>query len=184
MASVNMSSIMSKVNAYMESDEGKNRSQAVVDQYVKQGKRVTAAGSKVLTTAEMTDLSNKLAAQVAAMANGYVAESVSGLIETLTPGKPVQVGPLEYSIELTFTGNKHRDSLQPQNYSGIDNIIALMNNGYDAPNAKYVQGYWHGVYTHGLPHREGLGFMQAAVNDFNNTYGHLGVHAELSSEYN
>lgn len=183
MASINMASIMSKVNAYMNSDEGQERATRVVDAYIKNGKKVTAGGGKVLTIDEMKRLANKLAQQVGAMANGRVSDSVDDVISSLEPGEPVKVGDLEYVIELTFTGNKERQSLMPETYDPIENIVALMNNGYDAPNAKYVHGYWHGRYTHGLPTRVGIGFMQAAVNDFNSTYGHLGVHAELSPEY-
>ena len=72
-----------------------------------------------------------------------------------------------------FFENLHRESLVPGRYSGVDNIVALFNNGYVASN--YVRGIWKG-HNNNKPirskiGRETLGFMQEglrmATNDVN-----------------
>lgn len=78
---------------------------------------------------------------------------------------------------------------------GIDNIVALFNNGHQAPS-KSVFGFWkHSsgesngpwddwVWVRSKNDREPLRFMNEAVAAFNSQYGsQYGVTAVLSSEY-
>jgi hypothetical protein len=71
-----------------------------------------------------------------------------------------------------------RESLVPNKYDGIDDIIELFVKGYDAHGA--VQGNWHGEETWSLRHRPDAddssfyrngNFMQNAVDEFNSIYG-------------
>ena len=71
-------------------------------------------------------------------------------------------------------------------YEGVDNIVALFNNGYHAKN--FVYGWWDGhkatgdgvlrsgvdtdfAYVRSKKEREALRFIQQAVMDFNASYG-------------
>lgn len=92
-----------------------------------------------------------------------------------------------YHIDIWFDVEKHRESLDPKKYpEGIDNIIALLNSGYDASGS--VWGVWtdhkgnrstdelgNVVDIPSLPHREGSHFIEQAIRDFLGNYG---------SEYN
>ena len=73
-------------------------------------------------------------------------------------------------VDISFDESAvYRPSLQPSIYGGVDNIIALFNNGYNA--YKSIGGYWHGDYITSLQRREALHFIQNAINDFNTRYG-------------
>lgn len=92
-----------------------------------------------------------------------------------------------YEIHLSFSGDLHRDSLDNDlGYEGVDNIVALFNNGYHAKN--FVYGWWDGhkatgdgvlrsgvdtdfAYVRSKKEREALRFIQQAVMDFNASYG-------------
>lgn len=96
-----------------------------------------------------------------------------------------------FEIPLYFEGDLHRDSLDNDlGYEGINNIVALFNNGYHAQN--YVYGWWdnhspsgaaigHSLYNDNYAwvrskkERDALKFIQQAISDFNGNYG---------SEYN
>ena len=74
-------------------------------------------------------------------------------------------------VDIYFGGDTHRDSLMPERYGGVDNIIALINNGYsENENIGKVSGTWHSIRIHGLTERTGLHFMQEAVDTFNARY--------------
>lgn len=76
----------------------------------------------------------------------------------------------------------YRPSLNPAKYGGVDNIVALFNNGYKASD--YVYGNWHGNRVRSTISRPGLNFMQEAVSDFNGGYGAANdIVAKLSGEY-
>lgn len=91
-----------------------------------------------------------------------------------------------------FEDNLRRESLDDgiNGYTGegIDNIVALFNNGYHASD--YVYGWWDGhqatastlfrsgsdikanyAWVRSQKDREGLHFIQQAVDDFNGNYG-------------
>lgn len=76
-------------------------------------------------------------------------------------------------LELDFDETKNqRDSLQPGLYpEGVYDLVALLNHGYDASGMVY--GRWESkqIDTWSLPHREGLYFIQKAVEKFNTRYG-------------
>ena len=87
-------------------------------------------------------------------------------------------------MKVVFDKNAlHRDSLVPEVYDGIDDIVKLFTTGYSAHGS--VKGAW---LTHGkeavwsLRHREPSDFMRAAVSEFNVKYGRV-ARAELSEEY-
>lgn len=92
-----------------------------------------------------------------------------------------------FEIPLYFAGDLHRDSLENDlGYGGINNIVALFNNGYTASN--HVYGWWNGhtstgesvtrsnggdnfAWVRSKIERPALRFIQQAISDFNGNYG-------------
>jgi len=91
-----------------------------------------------------------------------------------------------FTIYITFDDDLHRDSLYSDGYEGVRNIVAVLNNGYHAKN--YVYGDWDNhaptgeskfdgrsidtsAFIRSRKDREGLHFIQQAVQDFNGNYG-------------
>lgn len=86
----------------------------------------------------------------------------------------------KYQIDIgfsdTFSSNEklYRPSLRWKHgtspYKGINNIISLFDTGYTARSRVY--GYnRHDKYVTSSPHRDGMAFMAAAVEMFNQEYG-------------
>jgi len=119
-------------------------------------------------------------------------DSIAQVGNTLksTPPKKVDGG---YEVQIKFDKSAlRRDSLgNDLGYDGIDNIVALFNNGYHARN--YVYGWWNShksatgdtyAWVQSKKEREPLRFMQDAVAEFNATYGaKYGIVVELGSDY-
>lgn len=105
-----------------------------------------------------------------------------------------------YEVHLNFDRAEiHRESLNPEEYaSGIENIVALFNNGMHARD--YVYGWWEGhrptgeaiarsitgdepyAWVRSERDRYATLFMQEAVDAFNSLYGKNAI-ATLSQEY-
>ena len=110
-------------------------------------------------------------------ANGELSELAYNALYALDYGKPYKVGD-SYYIDIYFDSDLHRDSIVPERYDGIDNIAALLNNGYRAHDV--VFGIWEkhngdSAYIMSLPFRDGAHFVEQAIDDFMGNYG---------SEYN
>jgi hypothetical protein len=121
----------------------------------------------------MQELANKLVLHVrnSARASG-LPPSVIAHFDSLRRGHITKIGDGTYQVELAFTDDLSRPSLQPSKYRGVDNIIAIFNSGYPTNRSRseaisHVYGWWNGKYTQALPYRPGLYFMQTAINDFN-----------------
>lgn len=127
-------------------------------------------------------------------------ESVMEHINGLESAGQIRKTPDGYEIALYFEGDLHRDSLDNDlGYEGVDNIVALFNNGYHARN--YVYGWWEGhkatgdgvlrsgvgtdfAWVRSKKEREPLHFIQQAVHDFNANYGaDYGVTAVAGTAY-
>lgn len=179
---------MGKVKAFSESPEGKKRMQACIDTYRKESRNTTAAGSKVLTEKDMWEAVSKFIYVMRTTAAEYgLPESVMEHINEMESSGRIIKMPDGFRICLYFQGDLHRDSLDNDlGYEGIDNIVALFNNGYHARN--YVYGWWDGhrptgesisrslynddfAWVRSRKEREPLQFIQKAVHVFNNNYG-------------
>ncbi len=112
--------------------------------------------------------------------------SVMSHFDSLDTSSIIEMPDGSSIIYIYFGGDLHRDSLAPKDYSGIDNVVALINNGYgEHPSMAKVWGEWHGARIHGLTQRTGLHFIQQAVQDFNGNYGSdYNVTAIAGDEYN
>lgn len=187
MAITNTQSIFSKCKEWSESKKGKERMKQVISQMQKDGQRVTAAGSEVLTKSRMSELADELISILRNTAASYdLPPSVLDHFESLT--YVVQdLGDGEYEFDIYFADDLSRESLYTDENqgSGINNIIALFNNGYVASAPKY--GWWENhkptgeslirsgvngkdAYIRSLQGRQSLNFMQRAIQDFVSKY--------------
>lgn len=190
MASINLGSVLAKVDDWEESDKGRKRMKKTLDNYVRNNVGKTQAGSPVLTRKAMIDYGNKL---IQAIQNTALScdlpDSVAAHFSSLKRGKTTILPDGSYVMEISFTDDITRESLEPQRYGGVRNIVAIFNNGYPADAGRSeaisnVYGWWHGNYIHALGARQGLHFMQTAVDDFNQTYGsQFGIHATVGEIY-
>ena len=187
---INMDSILDKVYAWERSDKGQKKIQGTVNKYVRNNVSRTKAGSHVVTQRDMLDAARKLVQTIKDTAHGCdLPTSVLAHFDSLSIGKLQRQADDSYTIEINFTDDLTRESLQPEKYGGVRNIIAIFNNGYPADRSRseaisHVAGYWHGKETVALEFRPGLYFLQDAVNDFNMNYGMpLGMYAELDVIY-
>lgn len=176
MPKVNTDAVMAKLRAWEASAKGKQRMQQTINKYAYQNKQTTEAGGKVLTMAKVRELAGILVSKVNAHAGGSgMPASVAQSVNSLSCGR-VSRSAAGFSVELNFTGNLARPSLNPGRYGGIENIIALFNKGYPEDGSRaeaisHVSGYWHGQYVFARGSREGLHFLEAAVAEFNAEYG-------------
>ncbi len=190
MASINMESILSKIKKYTASAEGQEKINNLVDKVISGSIKLETKGG-CATLKEAADkfvevLKNEINSH--AMSQGGLSGRGLGstAIDALTNiehGVPIKLDQNRYQIEVWFSGNLHRDSLAPDYFDGIDNIVALLNKGYSARNVVY--GTWAG---HGyadwfnipsLQNRDGLHFIENAVTDYmsnySNKYGVIGI---------
>lgn len=187
MATINMSSIMKKVRRYATSKDGKKRIRDVLEKYHKEGRDRTEGGSEVLTKARMAELATELISILKTTAASYdLAASVMRHFDTLDYIFQ-DLGDGKFECFIYFNDDLSRDSLETDynQGEGINNIIALFNNGYVASAPKY--GWWNGhtptgesgyrsglnstsAYIMGTQARPSLRFMQTAIEDFYSKY--------------
>lgn len=203
MASINMASIMNKVEAYGRSINGKLRMRECIQNYANEGKEKTEDGDKILTETDMHKAAAKFIQVLRSTAQSYdLPASVMSRFDSLDTSSILKMPDGSAMIYVYFGGDLHRDSLYSEGYDGVDNIIAVLNNGYHARD--YVYGWWDGhapsggasgelrnslskdyAYIRSRKDREGLHFIQQAVQDFNGNYGsEYNVTAVAGDEYN
>jgi len=192
MATINFASINAKVRDYMNSPEGRRRAQEKLDEYINSGKDRTKAGSYVMNKHRMRRIADEFVNAVrtygtaSAISTGTGFSDPSSVIELFQTMQISNVEKLDsqtYKVTINFTGDLSRPSLDATKYGGIDNIIALFNNGYAAPGAEYVIGSWHGGTISGNPFRDSGRFMQAAQRQIESKYASRDVIVELNPVY-
>lgn len=104
--------------------------------------------------------------------SGQLGSTAVEALTKLEHGVPVKVGSTRYQIPVSFTGDLRRDSLDPSYFGeGVNNIAALLNNGYSAKNTVY--GIWLGHWPWNIPsltHRSGAHFIESAIRDYMANY--------------
>lgn len=103
--------------------------------------------------------------------NGNLGPTAVSALSKLDCDAAVKKAKNLYTIDVNFTGNLHRDSLAPDEYDGVDNIAALLNNGYSAGHTVY--GIWMGHYPYNIAsikNRDGTHFIDNAVRTFMTNY--------------
>lgn len=187
MVTINMSSIMRKVSAHSRTDKGKAEMRERIQKYRADGVGKTGGGGKVVTEADMWTAATKMIDVLRSTAQSYgLPASVMRHFDSLACSRIYEMPDGSSIIYIYFEDDLHRDSLYPEGYDGVQNIIALLNNGYHAKD--YVYGRWAGhspaggskldggsadasAYIRSRKDREGLRFIQQAVKDFNGNYG-------------
>lgn len=192
---INMGSIMSKVSSYAKSAEGKGRMKEYIGQCRSQGRSETLAGSTIITEEEMVNASRKMVQLI--QEAGRAAELPESVMKHL---QDLEVSPVTHRkdgsavIYIYFSGDLYRESLEDglggHTGDGINNIVALFNNGAHASD--FVYGHWNGhnptgvaleraggdltpgfAWVRSRKDREALHFIQDAVANFNDTWGTL-----------
>lgn len=195
MAGVNIDSIMKKVNAFAESDVGKERMKKRINDIRKGGGTKTEGGGRITSFKEMHAAAREMERTAKETAAAHkLPQSVQDHFDTLYHEPPVQVGEGMYRMDLYFHSDLGRPSLLindgprkgQHTGEGINNIVSLFDTGYIAHNQ--VFGIWEGHEMFGpissRVFRNSIGFMKEAVTDFNRRFGNrYGVTAMLSDEW-
>ena len=170
--------IIAKAQEWAASPAGKKRIGEILEERRKTGKSL-ASGEVLTSEADMLNLAETLKEII----YKHLPESIRSVGETLS-SSAVKYIPSGTEVELRFDkdATKRKSLYEKGDPDGIENIVALLNNGYRAEN--YVYGYWKGNKIRSKKEREPLQFMQDAVREFNNAYGaKYNVTAVLSEEY-
>lgn len=187
---------MAKLQAYASTAAGKRRMKDYIND-ARDNSRRLASGQQMVGPKQMAEMANALVGIIRRKLPQQIAE----VGNTLVASAPVKNPDGSYSVTLSFsTEALHRDSLDNDlGYEGINNIVALFNNGYHAKN--YVYGWWEGhrpigeaisrglgdedyAWVRSQKEREGLHFMQEAAEEFNAAYGvKYNVFVQLGSDY-
>ena len=182
MATSNRASIEAKLQAWAKSNKGQAKMQKKINSYIDRDKRTTQAGGKVTTKKILEEAANDLANKISSAAYG-VPGSVMANIESLTSEGAFRNDGGAVMCELSFTGDTTRPSLVPGEQ--VRTIIAIFDKGYTAH--KQVVGYWHGMSIGSLTHREGIGFISDAVDefidDFSKKYDDLELTVSIYGDY-
>lgn len=182
--------IMSKLSAYAKTAEGQKKMDDKIRSYRKgsdphvKSTGKTYGGGEIMTEREMIDAAADFVSMLrTAAASAGLPDSVMEHVESFTFATPYFAPDGSASLEIYMSEAPGRASLYPKKYDGVDNIVAIFNNGYTAQD--HVYGKWHGKYVSSLDKRQGSFFMQKAVDAFMAKYGsEFDVSIELDPVYN
>lgn len=187
MANVDMASIMDKVKKYTESDDFKKRIAAKTDDIMLHGGGSSGSGSSLTITGasgaagkfiEVLQEEIRSLEATSGFADGKLGSTAVSALEKLEHGTPVKVGENQYQIDVWFSNDLRRDSLAPDEFDGINNIAALLNNGYKDHGKMMtnnpVYGVWMGhsgsFNIPALRQRSGAYFIQNAIRNYMENY--------------
>lgn len=161
---LNTSSVQAKISELQRKAIANNKTLSVQSQ-----KQMEEAGQKLLDTI-IKHLPTSLS---------HIGKQLTGCISSVHSENG------QYQIDVVFpTEIIRRESLYSDEYDGVDNIIALFNNGYKAKNPVY--GYWKPAdkRVRSTVSRSSLKFMQEAIDEFNSAYGNqYACRAKLGEQY-
>lgn len=194
---INQATLEKKLEQWKNSPAGKKRIEKYLEDRRKSGLPL-ANGKHVVGQKEMIEMANALIAII----KERLPDSIASVGDSLKYTSPIKQADGGYKVMVQFDKTAlHRDSLEnDRGYDGIDNIVALFNNGYHAKN--YAYGWWKGhkslsrsgefhdsaddeyAWVRSQKEREALHFMQDAEAAFNSLYGaKYNVMVELGSDY-
>ena len=181
-------SIEDKLRRYFRSEKFQKKCDETVKRYNAEGYNKTNSGSELANDKTFAEMTAAMAGFIEARAaKDGVPDSVLRNIRSLRFFQSKLTGDNRWhEVKMFFDSDYSRPSLYEDGYDGIDNIIALFNNGYVARQSVY--GAWdghkptgesifHSYTAENSPHipskigRPTLEFMQKAVHDFNAEYG-------------
>lgn len=197
-----MLAIERKLKNYAKSPAGKKDVKETLKRYRDSGINKTNAGGTVLSIDDMHKIALDLIYQLKMMARqlemgGVFPQSVADHFDTLYVMSIDELPDGRFAAYIAFDDDLSRDSLlcvgSKQSGSGydawvdrtgrgVDNIIALFDNGY---SARQVFGFWEnaGIFTPSRASRPHLGFMQAELDDFMIKYSNIIEGVELMWGY-
>lgn len=192
---------IAKINSFLQrwanTAEGKERIKAFVIKARLSGKP-TASGETLVGDREM----RAMAADFISILQQNMPAQLEGAASTLDYSNVRQINDGYLEIVISFDPDAlHKESLYDEGYpKGLENIVALFNNGYHAKN--YVYGWWEGhsptgtalersssddgdfAWVRSRKEREPLNFIQDTVAEFNARYGtKYGATVEVGSDY-
>ena len=188
MGAIDVNSIIKKAKTYMDSSEGKKRINKEITEAVRSGgdgQHFTIAGMNKAAEKFIEVLKNEIQTHAGSnYAGGELGRTAISALMNLQHGQPTEVGENMYQIEVWFAGDLHRESLAVDEYpEGIDNIAALLNNGYTAGHTVY--GVWLGHSPWSIPSltmRDGTHFIDNAIRtymaNYASEYGVINVTAD------
>lgn len=156
--------INEKLEAWAKSPAGQKKLQAAQKKAVKAGKAFGSIQDQEKLAAYYGDrLISILDRHITAA--GYEFADYLGVVRT---GFDESSG--QFEVHINFDPDEiRRPSLYEDGYSeGVYDIVALLNRGYRAED--HVYGQWHGAAVKSLQARDGLHFLEAAVDEFNQRY--------------
>lgn len=173
---LNASDLMSILNDYSKTADGKKKIDAKIKSYQNgSDPKVSASGKTygggiIMTKKQMVNAAKDLLAMLrVAGAKEGLPDSVMEHIESFDYTLPCVTADGSFVIQIYMTDDPKRESLYQKKYDGVDNIVAVINNGYTASDVVY--GKWHGKKAVSLDKRQGVFFMQKAIDSFNEKYG-------------
>lgn len=188
---ISASGLEARLKQYAQSPKGKKRIKQYLEQRRADGNPL-ASGKRLVSMVSMEEAAKLLIAVI----QKHIPDSIANVGNTLNNSSPIKRKDGSFEVKVAFdAGVLHRESLYYDEYDGIDNIVALLNNGYHARN--HVYGWWDGhkdtprnpyvdtdSWIRSKKDREALNFMQAAVAEFNSSYGEkYDVTAMLGDNY-
>lgn len=184
MSSIDLNSIMAKVQSYAKSPQGKRRMADKIEEYRHADVEKTEAGSHIMTPSGMRAVASQLIEIMKKHAGAAaLPESVRSHFESLTYDAPMEVTPgSSWRVKVFFGDDLSRMSLLIVSGSrkgertgeGVRDIVSLFDTGYDA--GSYVYGVWDGHGEDGIRSRKWLAgrrFLESAVAEFNISLGKL-----------
>ena len=173
MASYDWSSILKKAQAASESESVQQKIDSVVDDYMLNGKKLSTSRSVKPVRDAAIKFAEVLSKEIHSCAGsvpaaGQLGQTAISALSSVKISTPVKTSRNHYEIGVSFSGDMSRESLDPSYFpDGIDNIAALLNNGYSARATVY--GVWlnHSPWNiKSLTSRTGAHFIDNAVQSF------------------
>lgn len=185
MGSVNMSSVKSKIYAFLDTKDGQGKMDDALQRLVRSGKSTSHGGSTVVTQAVAEKLLDDLRECIIASASSAgLPPSVMASVSAISSDGISLGSDGRYLGSLTIGGELFRVSLYPERYGGVSNVVALYNEGYDSPKSRYVWGIIDGNKVRGRGHLDPAHFMENGVAEFNSKYGaKYDAHASLTGDF-
>ena len=171
MAAINMDSILAKAEAHMGGKAGQAKVNNMVTK-VMLGSITLKSGDKTHTPEEAAEKFIEVLKN--SISSSGISSDAADAISELSHSSAVHMGGNIYTIEVFFTGDLSRPSLDPGKYEDINNLAALLNNGVDH-TMRPVYGMWHDHETWSKTVIKGAHFVDDAVSSFMGNY---------ASEYN
>lgn len=170
-SNIDIDAIIKKAETYMSTPKMQKRVWKKTDNNMINGVPVALSSSRfqqrpAVESSQVFSSTFNSAVEDAA-SSGILGRTAVTAVTNLSTENPTRSGN-RYNVHMWIDGEGHRESLQPDEYAGIDNIAVLLNDGYEARNK--VFGVWRGhngdqpIWSRRIRH--GAYFIENAVDRF------------------